>query len=431
MLNDPKFQNCHCKTETAFTRKRKLPFVLVIMLILEKTAKSLQLKLNEFFGKLKGKFLTATAGAFTRARAKLSYTAFIELNQKAIVANVYSKPSYYKVYQGFRLFAVDSLRIILPNEPEIIEEFGTFKIQNQYETTPSEYPVSMSSVMYDVINHIAIDSIMGDSKGYDVDLLLSHLDHFEANGLRFQNELLILDRGYPSYFLFATLLHRGYHFVARCSSGSFKAVQLMFGNGPDNQIVTLRPHATEKRRIRELGLPLSITIRLVRVVLPSGEIEILATSLLNETQYPTAFFSEIYSLRWRVETFFDIVKNRLNLENFSGRTVESVKQDFFSTIFVTGLESVLTADAQEELSSRSSDNRRPLAVNKAVSFNAIKNHVIDLFYQENDLDVLLEKLTQLFLTKPISIQKDHRRTYKKLSARRVLNFYKRKKKICF
>lgn len=430
LLNDIGFQNRHSKTETAFTRKRKLTFVLMVMLILQKTVKSLQLRLNEFFEKLKVKFLTASAGAFSRARAKLAYSAFIELNQKAIVEPVYAEASY-KVYKGFRLLAVDSLRIILPNEQEIITGFGTFEIKNQHETTPREYPVSMSSVMHDVLNHIAIDSIMGDSKGYDVNLLLEHLDTLEKKGLRLYNELLILDRGYPSYFLFVTLLHSHYDFVARCSKGSFKAAQLLFENGPESQIVTLRPPSGEMRRIRELGLPCEIRVRLVRIVLASGEIEVLATSLLDETQYPIACFSEIYSLRWTIETFFDVVKNRLNLENFSGKTVESVKQDFFSTILITSLESVLTADAQEELSSRSSDNRQPSTVNKAVSFNTIKNHVIDLFYQENDLDLLLEKLTQLFLTKPISVQKHRQRPHHKLSCRRVLNFYKRIKKICF
>jgi hypothetical protein len=272
---------------------------------------------------------------------------------------------------------------------------------------------------------------MGHSKGYDVDLLLAHLKDFESKGLRLDNELLILDRGYPSYFLFATLRDKRYHFVARCSKGSFKAAQLMFENGPDSQVVTLRPPSGEMKRIRKLGLPSKIRIRFVRVVLPSGEIEVLATSLLDEIQYPPAFFSEIYCLRWRIETFYDIIKNRLNLENFSGKTVESVKQDFFSTILITSLESVLIADAQEKLDSRSPDNRQPLAVNKAVAFNAIKNHVIELFYQEDDLDALLEKLTDLFLTKPISVQKDRHRTHKKLSPRRVLNFYKRIKKICF
>lgn len=392
--------------------------------------KSLQLRLNEFFGKLKVKFLTASASAFTQARRNLAYTAFIELNQTAIVRTVYSEKSY-KTYHGFRLLAVDGSQVILPNHEEIGQHFGYIEIRNQNERTQGKYAASTVSVLYDVLNKIGIDSIMGHSKAYEVDLALQHLDSMEVNELRLPNDLLIFDRGYPSYFLFATLLHRGCHFVARCSRGSFKVAQLMFDSEIKSKIATLKPPRDQIRRIRELGLPDEIQIRFIRVVLDSGEIEVVATSLLDENQYPSEIFKELYNFRWGIETFFDIVKNRLNLENFSGKTVDSVQQDFFSTILITGLESVLTTDAQEELDSRTVRNKQPLKVNKAISFNAIKNHVIELFYTEDNLDLLLEKLTELFLTKPISVQKNHDRPRKWRSSRQVLNFYKRKKKITF
>ena len=40
---------------------------------------------------------------------------------------------------------------------------------------------------------------------------------------------------------------------------------------------------------------------------------------------------------------------RLNLDNFTGTTVEAVKQDFYSTIFVSNLESIIVNDAEKEL----------------------------------------------------------------------------------
>lgn len=428
MLKSNVFQAFHKKNVTDFTRDRKLTFRIMILLILQKTMKSLQLRLNEFFGKLQAKFLTASASAFTQARSKLYYTAFIELNQKAIVEPVYSEE--YKTYLDFRLLAVDGSQVILPNEENIVNHFGSIKIRNQIEDVQSQYPVSKVSVLYDVLNKIGIDAIMGHSKAYEVDLAIEHLDAIEQNNLRRENDLLIFDRGYPSYVLLATLIKRRYHFVARCSRGSFKAAQLMFGSRVTSQIVTLKPPSNQKSKVRDLELPEEIQIRLVRVVLNSGEIEVLATSLLDKTQCPSRIFKEIYNLRWGIEGFYDILKNRLNLENFSGRTADSVKQDFFSTILITGLESILTEDAQEILDSRSSCNQNPQNVNKAVSFNTIKNHVIQLLHEENDLDILLDKLTKLFLTKTISVQ-NHDRPRIKKNPLQILNFYKRKKKIVF
>ena len=62
------------------------------------------------------------------------------------------------------------------------------------------------------------------------------------------------------------------------------------------------------------------------------ELEVLITSLIDEKLYPISTFKEIYNLRWGVESYYGIIKERLNLENFSGRTVLSIKQDFHATL---------------------------------------------------------------------------------------------------
>jgi hypothetical protein len=42
----------------------------------------------------------------------------------------------------------------------------------------------------------------------------------------------------------------------------------------------------------------------------------------------------------------------LTLENFTGLGVEAVKQDFYATIYLSGLESVLTGSAQAILDAK-------------------------------------------------------------------------------
>jgi len=61
------------------------------------------------------------------------------------------------------------------------------------------------------------------------------------------------------------------------------------------------------------------------------------------------------------------------IDNFTRKTVISVKQDFFATLFLTGLESVLTQTADLQLFHKSSQNQHRQIVNNMVSFNAIKN----------------------------------------------------------
>jgi len=76
-LNDPSFKAEHRISPKFFTRDRKLTFIIAVLLILQKSLKSLQLVLNEFFGKPATYPVIVTASAFTQARLKLSHTALL------------------------------------------------------------------------------------------------------------------------------------------------------------------------------------------------------------------------------------------------------------------------------------------------------------------------------------------------------------------
>ncbi|MDA3821416.1 MAG: hypothetical protein PF450_02225 [Bacteroidales bacterium] len=113
----------------------------------------------------------------------------------------------------------------------------------------------------------------------------------------------------------------------------------------------------------------------------------------------------------------------MNVQLFTGKSSESIRQDFFSTMMVSNYESVMTSDAQEKLDAKEN--------NKAVFFYAIKNNVIELFYSYGDnSDILFEKMDKMFLMNPSPIR-DKRSFDRKTSARKALGFHKRQKKIVF
>lgn len=420
MLSSESFKDKYRTAKKYFTRHRVLSFPIVMMLIIQKSMKSIQLVLNEFL--LKAELPLVSSSAFTQARSHLSHKGFIELNQKAIVEVVYGDDEYEQ-YQGFRMLAIDGSKVYLPVTAAIITAFGGTAV-NQHSDEIE--PFAMASVMYDVLNRIAVDSQLAEAKSYEVDLALTHLAHTQAN------DLLLFDRNYPSYRLLAALDHYQRHYLVRCSRSSFSPVRRMFeGHGPDSQLVTLTVPASQGKAVQEKGWPERLTVRLVRVWLANGEMAVLLTSLLDETTYPTSDFGWLYSLRWGEETFYDLLKNRLTLENFSGKTVEAVKQDFYATIYLSGLESLLTQSAQDTLDQRSADNKHPQQVNRAVSFNAIKQHAFDLLSSDTEDDRLLDKLTQLFLLKPNLVRKNRSVPRNKPSTARRLRFHRRFKKICF
>jgi hypothetical protein len=231
--------------------------------------------------------------------------------------------------------------------------------------------------------------------------------------------------------MLAELEHRHCAFVIRCSSASFNvARQMLKGNGADSQIVTLTPCAKQAPLISKLGLSQSLTVRFVRIKLDTGEWEVLVTSLCDEVCYLTIEFKELYYLRWGIETFYGLIKTRLELENFTGIGVEAVRQDFFSTLYLSGLESLLTEPAQDLLSQK--ETVHPQIVNRAVSFNAIKDQALALlFLSELETDELLKRLTALFMMNPCLERKGRNPPRSKSSHRTLLDFHKRRKKRCF
>lgn len=421
-LENESFKNSHKRSEKDFTRKRSLPFAMLMVLIMRKSVKPLQNVINEAMMWLNEP--PVTASAYSQARYKLKHTAFIALNQSAIVNTLYSDDEYHKFW-GFRLLAVDGSKVVLPNTEEVREEFGTIRYSNgKNDEIEGEHPYALASVLYDVLNRIAVDAQLGKAKAYEVDLAIEHLAHTQAG------DLLTMDRNYPSYRMLAELVHHSRDFVIRCSSASFAAARKMLkGEGKASQIVTLKPCAEQKPLIQKRGLPMSLKVRFVRVRLSTGEYEVLVTSLCDKDLYPTAEFLELYHLRWGIETFYGLLKTRLELENFTGTQAEAVRQDFHATVYLTGLESILTDAAQKQLDAK--NTQFPQKVNRSVSFNAIKHHAFDLLFGDDEIELLEEKLTALFLMNPTIVREHRNPPRKKKSARRLLNYHKRQKKHCF
>jgi len=421
LLSSETFKSTHRTEPKYFTRDRKLTFPVVTQMIMRKSVKSIQVQLNELY--LDSVLPVVSGSAYTMARSHLKAEAFLELHKKAVLEVMYQDGNY-KTFAGMRVIAIDGSRVYLPCEEAIINHFGG-TVENQYSDII--YPYGLLSQAYDVLNKITLDVSLQPAKSYEVDIVLDqHLSCCE------ENDLLLMDRNYPSYICLASLTVGKPQFVIRCSQSSFKAARRMFkGHGPDSQIVTLTCPKRHLEEIREKDLPKKIKVRLVRVTLDTGEIEVLITSLLDETEYPTEIFGHVYNLRWAVETDYDCTKNRLNLENFSGKTVHSVFQDLYSTIFVSGLESILIEQANEQLADKSQTNQFPLQVNHAISFNAIKNQVFQLFDTQTDTQILLDRLTQIFLTKPTAVRKERITPRTKPTASKRLKYYKRRCKICF
>ena len=92
----------------------------------------------------------------------------------------------------------------------------------------------------------------------------------------------------------------------------------------------------------------TFSVRVLKVRLPTGETETLLTSL-NQKKLPIRKAAGLYFKRWAVETSYDLLESKLQLEKISGKTEVSVKQDFYATMYIANLASFIFADADEKI----------------------------------------------------------------------------------
>jgi hypothetical protein len=400
-------------------------------MLLQKGSKSLQLYLNELIPGLGLSGLTVSNMAYSKARRKLKHTAFIELNQTAVITTMYEDGDY-QTFKGFRILACDGSKIRLPeDDPEVIELFGSQSYANGQPGITGEHAMALASVFYDVLNRVALDAQLLPVAIHEVTAAITQLhDHFLASQLT-KDDLIVQDRGYHSYRMLAALATTPAAFVIRGKRNSGMRIvdDMLAGNGSDDRIgtVTVPEHLAERPGYQ--GLPASLKLRFVRVTLKDGTIEVLVTSVRDRKRLSVSDLKELYYLRWGIETFFGILKNRLTLVNFSGYSVEAIRQDFFVTVFLGGVESIFIEDAEATLTKRKGGHRKK--VNKAVSFNAIKDHAWELFTSTDPQDKVIEQMEALFLTNPTLVRKDRNPPRKRHPDNKVLDYYKRKRKVVY
>jgi hypothetical protein len=429
LLHDPGWRRAHCNSARDFTRERQLNFETTLLLVLQKSSKSIQLHLNEFFADLAPQGPNSpTPSAWTQTRSKLAASACLALNQEAVLEEFYLPDNPQQDWCGHRLLATDGSELHLPDSAEMGNYFGWIQASNQRGPCGERYILGRISVLYDVNHRLVLEGVLSRYSVGEIDLAEQHLARTQTL------DVVLYDRGYCGYEWLAKHHLRGRHYICRVPRGSFADAEALFvaDVAGVSRRVWLEPPPGQRAHLRALGIPLRIEVRLVTVRLPSGELEVLATSLLDEAKYVASDFGEAYRRRWGVEPFYGLIKGRLGLENFSGRTVESVRQDFQATLLITNLESVLCREPQAELHAARLPEQPPVKVNHAVSFNALKNQIITLLYcQERPVEEVLDKLRTLFRGNPVWQRPGRVVPRRPENPRRSLNFIRFKRKMVF
>lgn len=209
------------------------------------------------------------------------------------------------------------------------------------------------------------------------------------------------------------------HFVIRCKQSFNKEVSDFMQSPDEDKIINLGPNHRAIHKMKQYGFSVSlqttIPVRMIKVALRTGEIEVLLTNLYDSEKYRKEIFEKLYFMRWKIETSYNHDKNVLQLGQFSGHTLWSIEQDFYATTFVSNLQSIIEKQCEPYLKIKNKTRKHDYQINKTLSIGSMKNKIVKLFLTEEPKNVLLE-LQNLFEMnlEPIRINRNYIRRKSKI-----------------
>jgi len=389
VLGSEGFKERHRQNERAFSRQRCLTFCVVVLFLVNMVKRALQDELDELFKSLQGGVVAervVSKSAFSQARQKLKHTAFIELNQEQV--GYYYQHSAPLRWHGYRLLAFDGSMVTLPDKAAIAEHFGVWR-----PAAGGHCPKARVSQMFDVLNRVTIEGVIAPKREGERALAAQHGQRLQAD------DLVLMDRGYPAFWLFALILSRGGHFCARMSLSEWKVVADFVASGQQETVLELQPPSQARRACQQRQLPLDpIRLRLIRLELDKGDVVVLATSLLDSDHFPYALFKELYHQRWPVEEDYKQLKSRLQVENWTGLSVESVYQDFHAALFTKNFAAILAQPVQQAVNQTTTDRKHLSQINQANLLSKLKDTIVHLFLFDQVASLLRAIGQQMLLT---------------------------------
>ena len=322
-----------------FTRTRILHLERVVWLNISLLKSTLCVELDRFFDWLNTGEFSPTKSALVQARQKLLPNFFKDMFMFGV--RLFYECFKTKRWKGMRLWAADGTGFRLPDEPWLGEEFGWHG--NQHKRVPSTCLLAH----YDLLNQL-VTAVQFHTQQVNETVVAR-----QAIAEIPEDVCVVYDMGHASHTIPFLHQHYGSHCIVRMPVGFSNTVKTFVASGKKEQTVTEKLSYKSRVVLNELGICVNaqttITYRLIRVMLSTGEVEVLLTTLLDTRRFKHGYFSEIYCKRWGIETCFHVIKSFLELANFSAYTVNNCWQDVYSHFINYNIQTALFMAKEREI----------------------------------------------------------------------------------
>lgn len=383
------------KKDTDFTRNRKITVKDIIYYDLNKKGLSSKMELDKFIDICQ--IGNVSSPGMLKQRQKLNPEVFRYLKNQSLKLFYTEFKEEVKTYKGWLLFAADGSDFEIPN---------TNKCKKQYNSPikgkSNEPMCARANIgnMYDLLNNYVVDTVIKPYQSDEIKMMQENL--CVAKELVDDYKIIrIMDRGYVSLedIYFSQLNNDKY--IVRLKKKDF-GIERKNIKTNDEFInigyVKTRMYYYENKNtelIEYLKSGNLLNVRLVNIVLPTGDVETLITNLSkNEMTYEE--LNELYKLRWGIETSYHYLKESMKIETITSSNENIIKQDILSQMFVFNILQSFQNDAEEDIKQDEYKHKMKININMATGY--IKQYLIYILLEDDGklrdayMSILYEKI---------------------------------------
>lgn len=383
-LNTNRIKEIGKLKDSDFTRNRKMPFEDLTLYILNQKGKTITMEINNYFKEINKRENRVSKQNFCKQRCKLNPEVFIQLG-KEYVESIYDN-SQYKTYKGYILTAIDGTALEIPNTKELQTEYECQQSSNENTRTIAR---ARGSGIYDVENNIMIDAIIAKCTTSERTLAKQNLKNMLSIFGPNKKIITIFDRGYISIEMLLFLWSLPIKYLFRVPAGSYtEEISSMKSN---DEIVDIKVDGNRLRgsideELKEKGKLLKqISSRIIKITLSTGEEESLLTNIPFD-EMNTSEIGDLYFKRWGIETAYDVLKNKLCIENISGRKKIIIEQDFYAQMLLFNMIEDLKNDANKELNlKKNKELKYEYKVNINILIGTFRSYMIKIAIENDEV----------------------------------------------
>lgn len=373
-------------TPRAFAGDGKWNFNDFIVYILANKGKSATLEIENFVEKYfnDNDDKSMTKQALSQQRMKIDSFIFKDMNIEFVELFIKSE-EYESDYKNYSIYAVDGFKSEIPNTPES-RNWANIEDDSLRYSKPAR---TLCSTIIDVKYGIVLDSIIGKSNSNEREMLKKHIETLKEV-IDFKNTILLLDRGYYSLELKLLLEKHNIHYVFRLASNIYQkeisAMEKCDENLKIKNTAERRKSINDENILKKAEKELWIEARVIKMPIinthDKEETLILLTDL-PEKEFNMYEIAGLYAERWEIEVNYDRLKNKIEIENYSGKSELIIKQDFYASIYLFNLSMILKNNIQKHLERKNKKKRENEGKEYRTNFNVligrIKNKILELF----------------------------------------------------